>query len=60
MMDQNNNRMVAYRAKKKKRKITQKMEREFKKIAGNEWTRNAKRRAEWKKLGEAQNGRGTI
>ena len=40
----------------RKRKIGRQFKRwndEFKKIAGNEWTRTAKRRQEWKKLGEA-------
>ena len=58
-MDQNNNRMVAYRAKKEKKgRQVKRWNDEFKKIAGNEWTG----KTEWKRLGEAyaQNASGTI
>ena len=48
--------------KRKKGRQLKRWNDEFKKIAGNEQTRIAKRRTEWKKLGEAyaQNGSGTI
>ena len=50
---------------KRERKTRRQLKRwndEFKKIADNEWTRIAKRRSKWKKLGKvyARNGPGTI